>query len=154
MVYKLLTKKTDSTKSSPPAEPKPKYPLLTKKSNQTKSTEDLALRLYELSKEQKALETEYNTVKNQILFRVNKEGSFALIKTPEGLKKACLQKAETVILTDDMKKAKRRLGEVLFMKVVKLSVSLLRDLGGEAAVNKVKVETKESPSIHFYCVKA
>lgn len=153
MVYKLLTKKPSAVNSSPTADPKPKYPLLTKRTKPTESTEDLALRLYEITKKQKVLKAEYEGVKQKIFGRVSEEGRFAVIETPEGPKEACYQKSETPVLIEDMKKAKRRLGEEIFMKVVRLSVSLLREVAGEAALKKVKVDTKEAESIHFYDYK-
>lgn len=135
------------------------FPLLTKKPLfkplQKRVAPSIITRLqkvYDLTKEIKDKELECKKLKDS-LYNEMDEDKYFLIETADGLKEGYKQVSKNPVLTDNMNKAKKKLGEKLFMRVIKIAVTTLREIAGDNAVEMLKVDDQKVESIRFRCYK-
>lgn len=113
--------------------------------------EDTLAYIYHLKKQKDAIESELKILSDK--FKEQTEPGFTVIvETEDGKKEARHEQSITPILTDDIKKAEKKLGKH-FLNCVTLSVTKIRDLLGDSMVSCLKVDEKKTDSLKFYKVK-
>jgi restriction endonuclease S subunit len=123
-----------------------------KKLPKSESLEQAAKNLQELRIEKKELEKDEKHWNDYLLERT-KPGDVVFFKDNAGVEfEARHIESETPMINPDISWIKKKAG-ALFDRIIKVSVTSAKEVGGEDLVNKLKIGTSKSYSIKFFEVK-